>query len=942
VIALAAHSEPRDYRLFVPAGHYRSLRVDPATLGGRYAIEGIEIRTTDDRTLMTVPLASLLASHQATLVERGTDRIVIDVPPGPADPQLEYRPDAGVVLPSAFFNSRVLTVLGKLIGLWIAGIAAVTAIGWIYRRVRPAREAFARMVLGAQRHPLLSVGLVAAIATLVSTYPLVFLGRSLVTPNNNALPMLYDTAPFLPGSTDVVFEDVRGSDASATIIQGVPHTSVERLALGEGELPLWNRFNASGRPLWGQGLAFVLDPLHWPTLLGAEPGFGWDIKFIAHRLVFALGIGLLSLAATGALGPALIVTAASVFGGIYSFRFNHPALFALTYAPWALLAWVRLAQYAENRWRALAALGLSVSTALVLVAATPKEAAIMLLGVHSAGFLTLMFVATSARSRWSGLVWAGGAGLAAVLLTMPHWLVFFETLSESFTVYDKPYAILAGRSEAVGFFLTPLSPGRVEPGLHLLAMVLLGAAASAPKRLWQFPVVRAAAAVSFGLVATAFGAVPVSVLVKLPLIGNIGHINDAFLTAALPLLLVVCAFGANVLLTATSLRAAFVTGLVAIALAALAFQVQQLASAPGFEPLAVLAIAPLALALPVSLRLVGVVGPTLGGCTTMTGAALTLLLPSGLHVESGISAIDRLLLQPRYRTVMDRDSSAVETIHRVAKEPARTIGVDWALFSGSQALYQLEGIGGADPLELPAYRELVDSAGIWRDWGWFTMVRQADLVRLAPLLDMLNVGYVLSRPDNVPEGLSAIDMSRADRLVVSGRPTAWPRAFYVDGVVSYDGVADLLKAVASSPRPVAAVQSSDPHAREATAFLAPPSGRFVPARAYRLTANSTSFAIQTDAPGVAVLSETFLDGDFRATLNGAPVPYFRVNHAFKGLVIPAGGDWTVRFEYRPEYWGLSLLASACGAAMLIVMALMGSGRGRSVASGLAIPNRSRM
>jgi hypothetical protein len=95
-----------------------------------------------------------------------------------------------------------------------------------------------------------------------------------------------------------------------------------------------------------------------------------------------------------------------------------------------------------------------------------------------------------------------------------------------------------------------------------------------------------------------------------------------------------------------------------------------------------------------------------------------------------------------------------------------------------------------------------------------------------------------------------------------------------------------------------------------------PSGDVIPATRYRLTANTTSFAIRARGPGIAVLSETFLPEDFHATLNGTRVPYFRVNQAFKAVKIPSGGNWVVKFEYRPAHWELSLAMAGLGIVLL--------------------------
>ena len=82
-----------------------------------------------------------------------------------------------------------------------------------------------------------------------------------------------------------------------------------------------------------------------------------------------------------------------------------------------------------------------------------------------------------------------------------------------------------------------------------------------------------------------------------------------------------------------------------------------------------------------------------------------------------------------------------------------------------------------------------------------------------------------------------------DRLRVVQRESAWPRAFFVDGITEYAAAADLVRQVAARGRPFAAIQSSDQRAIDAHARVdARPSGTVIPARQYTLTVNTTTFA----------------------------------------------------------------------------------------------------
>ena len=63
-------------------------------------------------------------------------------------------------------------------------------------------------------------------------------------------------------------------------------------------------------------------------------------------------------------------------------------------------------------------------------------------------------------------------------VTAPHWLVFVDTLRRSMTTYDQPRVLFADVAMAPVMLLGPLSPVMGLPAMHLVAMILLVAAAT--------------------------------------------------------------------------------------------------------------------------------------------------------------------------------------------------------------------------------------------------------------------------------------------------------------------------------------------------------------------------------------------------------------------------------------------------------------------------------
>jgi hypothetical protein len=118
--------------------------------------------------------------------------------------------------------------------------------------------------------------------------------------------------------------------------------------------------------------------------------------------------------------------------------------------------------------------------------------------------------------------------------------------------------------------------------------------------------------------------------------------------------------------------------------------------------------------------------------------------------------------------------------------------------------------------------------------------------------------------------------------------------------------------------PFAATQANDSYAETFVADLPRTRGRVIAAAEYRLTPNSTTFTIAAPGRGIAVLGEAYESRDFHSYLNGQRVPYFRVNHMYKAVVIPRAGSWVVRFEYYPSQWRTAWTMSAVAAALLFV------------------------
>jgi len=794
--------------------------------------------------------------------------------------------------------------------------------------------------------PGAAVAIVAALAVIASAYPVVFLGKSHVSPNFGT-PLLYQEFPSLPGYAETKTRPVHGSDVGAIMWQNVPYSMVQHRALfRDRALPVWNRYNSAGVPLLGQGQSMFGDPLHLLVVAADGASWAWDLKFLLAKWLFAAGLGLLVLAVTGHRAAALITALAAPFAGFFVFRINHPAFFSLCYAPWPLYCWVRTS--AARSFRAVGgwAAGLIFANLALACSGTAKEASVLLLFMNFAGACVLLTSEASWRVRLARLAALAWAGVLFVLISAPLWSSFLDTLRSAYTSSDanrttqlRPSVLLGAFDEALfrplrehGDVSNPSASFLILAGLLYLLATFRD---HRPSRA-----VGAIAATTLVPLAIAFGGIPRSWICHLPLIGRIGHVDNTCICSLIILWSILA--GAGFAAAATRLGGPrgrgdlAIAGAVLLALAA-AYSLAGLSGntipggtdpdavpafptpvrAPGF----IWGYLPALIAATIGMGLIARRALSSGRTTRAQRAALAfcafvMLWRQGLHAEAGFT---HFTIRPPVRVDFHAPSPAIQSAQaRLAADPGRCIGLGHILFSGWSGVYSLEGVSGPDALMSPYYRELMLRSPLPRDWDWRFYVTRERLAAARPWLDFLNVRFYLGEPGRLA-GEAGLHLVRSADLDLGESPTAWPRAFFTDRLAVYSSMDEFAPLIASSGgKPFGAIDAAELAAHpELKSLVGDSAARtFAPGSRYTLTENSTSFEVRASGSGVAILTEVWWPGHLRAELDGRAVPVIRLNHAFAGVSIPGAGNHQISIRHEPPHLRIALTLSATGFGLL--------------------------
>ncbi|HEU5078052.1 MAG TPA: hypothetical protein VFT72_02500 [Opitutaceae bacterium] len=901
------------YSFALPTKIIRGLRLDPDNRAGKFRISNVSIINFSGHVIARVPPEKIVPTNDISSSHLENGVLVAETPANATDPTLDLRLDHPVDLR--------LTIGQRIRAFALPWFLTALALFVIFEGLSLDRTRlwWDKLASVGALNPVALTAFTAALAVAIQCRPVIFQGKSFVSPNNGSV-MFYETFPTLPGSNDKVVEDTKGSDTAALFHQSLYYPSIERKALARGELPLWNRYFTCGVPLLGQGQSMFGSILNFIPILGDSSATSWDIRFIIGRWLFGFGIGVAIWLLTKSKSSSVLGAFFSTFVGFFEFRLVHMAQFGVEIAPWVFVAWLLL-RNAASRKSIIGALGLLfLANWELFTSGTVKEAYMLLLTANACGALFILFAtALPIRERLARLLAAvitGGlllGALAPALLSFARAIQTSSSLSTSAGAWQTPYWTFLGFFEDTFYSRLNSNEWRTLPSVNFALFIAAGWLFVRPRRLYQENAYIVMLVAFLAAAALVFGLIPAAVIMRLPVLKSIGHVHNTFSCVMVVLLCISAGLGFENLKSAitrkTWLRDLVIATLVMALPAAVYFAKTHKADGSAFY----VAYAT-SLVLATAAMYLAVFGARLGASSRATLVAVICACAAIFvwrHAQYVHTPFDPYVFNPHPRPNLRSVSSAVQTVNRLSNDgPHRPAGIGLVMLSGYSEMLNWENAFGVDAIFNKYYYELLAAGNVTKlfwpapDLGKslgadVSSWHEDDLKDVLPMQRLLGIDYYLINPQRpAPNGVEFV--AKAD-LDVYHDPHAWPRAFFTNRVHAYADVRELAQYIRrNTDQPPFAAFSPEEYHRLTERMGLRIGSLTQPARDYDLGPNSTKFTVSAPTAGVAVLMENYLSDDFQVKVNGRVAPYLRVNHAFKAVALPAAGDYEIEFRYRPK------------------------------------------
>jgi hypothetical protein len=553
-------------------------------------------------------------------------------------------------------------------------------------------------------------------------------------------------------------------------------------------------------------------------------------------------------------------------------------------------------------------------------------AVVLIVGLNLAAVACALTGCRNAVSPARVLGRMGVGTLCFLGLTAPVWMSFLASLDGSYTaheavnVFQLPPTALPGAFDDLFYLLLRANDSTVAIGPGTSLLVLAGCSLS----MWRwrqlkgdpfFWVNTGAIGLWGGCI---FGWVPSSLLATIPLLNRVGQIDVNFSCLLVIHLTIQSAYGFKCLAKVEKLRqvagdAACVGGVFAGMILLYSFGYAHRPIPWDYFVFAGTGAigAPL---LFIFLKSRQRQTLTLG----WVGIIILGFIPNyrfGLYHTGN----DTLLMLPGPRVTLNTPSKAIDKIKMDRSGPFRVVGLQWNFMGDYSAVYELEDIRSCAPLSNGEFMDLIRSfPGVELSRYW--MVEVADPARAQPLLNLLNVKYLLAPTNASIRGQLALRITDRSDFAVLENLQVWPRAFFADQVVSISSnenfINHLLK---NGEQPFIALTGEEIEKQPGLQQLETTNQAAIsPATNYRLFPNSTGFDIHAPCAGMVCLTEGQAK-DFTALANNKPKKVLTVNRAFKGIYLDQPGDYHIKFIYRPRHWRLACTLFWISAGVVIAL-----------------------
>jgi len=244
---------------------------------------------------------------------------------------------------------------------------------------------------------------------------------------------------------------------------------------------------------------------------------------------------------------------------------------------------------------------------------------------------------------------------------------------------------------------------------------------------------------------------------------------------------------------------------------------------------------------------------------------------------------------------------------KISDEPFRI----YPIGTGYQSIYWMhqgiESIGGYSAVKLRVYQDLLDYGLNVTHQGVPNLV----------ISGMMNGKYIVHKGE-FPFNFEKVFDGGANNESVYLNPFALPRAWFVDSVSYVEDKVALMDSVASrafDPTRVAYVNEEPNFAVGDSALY---SNVLVPKQDY----TAHGFNIYTNAiqDGFLVVSEIYYPQGWEVYIDGEKSKVWQVNHALRGVAVPAGKH-IVRFEFHPPENSAGIVVSWI--SILLILGLAG-------------------